>query len=78
MSMQEKVNILFEEQITGWPLLGTNWEKLDSVLHKTFDFGGFTIEIQFNPKRIISSAAIISESLYFFFPVNPSIRRRYA
>ena len=39
--MQEKANKLFLEQITGWPLLGANWEKLDAALLKSFDFEGF-------------------------------------
>ncbi|MDX2432461.1 MAG: DUF4922 domain-containing protein, partial [Bacteroides sp.] len=55
--MQQKANKLFREQISGWPLLGANWKKLDSALMKSFDFEGFTIRVQFNPKRIISSAA---------------------
>jgi len=55
--MQEKANRLFKEQVSGWPLLGTNWDKLDSALLKSFDFNGATIRVQFNPKRITSSAA---------------------
>lgn len=55
--MQQKANKLFHEQISGWPLLGANWQKLDSALIKSFDFEGFTIRVQFNPKRFISSAA---------------------
>lgn len=55
--MQQEVNRLFREQIDGWPLLGTNWKQLDAVLLKRFDFDGFSIKVQFNPKRITSSAA---------------------
>lgn len=61
MSVQQKTSQLFEDQITGWPLLGANWEKLDSVLLKSFNFGGFTIQVQFNPKRITSSAAKVDK-----------------
>ncbi|MCP4312129.1 MAG: DUF4922 domain-containing protein [Bacteroidetes bacterium] len=61
MSMQELTNRLLEEQITSWPLLCANWEKLDSVLLKTFNFDGFSIEVQFNPKRITSSAAKVDK-----------------
>lgn len=55
--MQQEVNRLFRDQIEGWPLLGTNWKQLDAVLLKRFDFDGFSIKVQFNPKRITSSAA---------------------
>lgn len=61
MSLQQKTSQLFEDQITGWPLLGENWEKLDSVLLKSFNFGGFNIQVQFNPKRITSSAAKVDK-----------------
>ncbi len=57
MSLQEKAHALFEDQISSWPLLGANWEKLSGAKLKHFDFDGFTIHVQFNPKRIISSAA---------------------
>lgn len=57
MTIQEISNQLFEEQITGWPLLGANWEELDATLLKSFKFEGFSIKVQFNPKRITSSAA---------------------
>ncbi len=60
--MQEKANRLFQEQIFGWPLLGANWEKLDSALLKSFDFECFTIRVQFNPKRITSSAAKVDSA----------------
>ena len=56
MSIQQKTSQLFEDQITGWPLLSANWEKLDSVLLKSFNFGGFNIQVQCNPKRITSSS----------------------
>lgn len=55
--MQQKANILFQEQLAAWPLLGFNWKHLDETLLKSFDFKGFRIRIQFNPKRITSSAA---------------------
>ncbi len=61
MSIQQKTSQLFEKQIAGWPLLGANWVKLDSVLLKTFNFDGFSIEVQFNPKRITSSAAKVDK-----------------
>ncbi|MCK5693164.1 MAG: DUF4922 domain-containing protein [Bacteroidales bacterium] len=57
MTIQEKANALFKEQLSSWPLLGTNWEKLGEAKIKEFDFDGFSIRVQCNPKRIVSSAA---------------------
>ena len=65
--MQEKVNRLFRDQITGWPLLGENWGKLDAALLKTVEFEGFSLRVQFNPKRMGSSAAKVDQ---------PSIEKR--
>ena len=48
---------MFEEQKRNWPLLAANWEKLDAVRFRNFDYEGFSIRIQYNPKRITSSAA---------------------
>jgi len=61
MSIQQKTTQLFEDQLTRWPLLGANWEKLDAVHVKTFSFEGFSIKVQFNPKRITSSAAKVDK-----------------
>lgn len=57
MTLQQRADILFEDQKTSWPLLGANWEMLGGALLKQFDFDGFTIRVQCNPKRIVSSAA---------------------
>ncbi len=61
MTVQQKAKELFEAQIAGWPLLGANWEQLDAAQLKTFRFDGFTINVQFNPKRITSSAAKVDK-----------------
>ena len=55
--MQQKADSLFQEQITAWPLLGANWKLLDAALLKRFEFDGFSIQVQYNPKRITSSSA---------------------
>ncbi len=57
MNYQEKADALFEDQKRSWPLLGTNWAQLGEARLKSFDFDGVTIQVQYNPKRIISSAA---------------------
>ncbi len=57
MTTQEKADALFEEQKVNWPLMKTNWDKLVDVRLKQFEFDGFSIRIQCNPRRIVSSAA---------------------
>ena len=61
MSLQEKAHALFEDQISSWPLLGANWEKLSEARLKRFDFDGFSILVQSNPRRIVSSAAKVDK-----------------
>ena len=62
MIIQERADALFEEQLSSWPLLGNNWEKLGEAQIKQFDFDGFSILVQCNPKRIISSAAKVDRA----------------
>ena len=57
MSIQEKADALFKDQLNSWPLLGANWEKLGEARVKEFEFDGFSIRVQCNPRRIVSSAA---------------------
>lgn len=61
MSTQEEANHLFEDQKKSWPLLGSNWEKLEAARMKKFQFDGYTIQVQFNPRRIVSSAARVDK-----------------
>ena len=61
MNLQERADALFEDQKISWPLLGDNWEKLSGARLKHFDFDGFTIHVQCNPKRIVSSAAKVDK-----------------
>ncbi len=62
MTTQEKADALFEEQKVNWPLMKTNWDKLVDVRLKQFEFDGFTIRIQCNPRRIVSSAAKVDRA----------------
>ncbi|MEA3462311.1 MAG: DUF4922 domain-containing protein [Bacteroidota bacterium] len=61
MSIQEKTKALFKDQLTSWPLLGANWEKHGDAQIKQFDFDGYSIKVQCNPKRIVSSAAKVDK-----------------
>ncbi len=61
MSIQKKADALFKDQLSSWPLLGANWEKLGEAQIKEFSFDGFSILVQCNPKRIVSSAAKVDK-----------------
>jgi hypothetical protein len=51
------VNDLFESQFREWPLARDNYGQLDSVRVRKIPFPGYEIAVQFNPGRIVSSAA---------------------
>lgn len=53
---------LFENQLETWPLASENYLKLASVLTKNFDIDGLLIIVQFNPSRITSSSAVITNN----------------
>ena len=44
-------------QLSNWKLARDNYEGLKTVRTKTFSFGDFDIQVQFNPARIVSSGA---------------------
>lgn len=48
---------LLTKQLVTWPLAAKNFHALETVRLKSFDMDGFTVKVQFNPSRIISSAA---------------------
>jgi ATP adenylyltransferase/5',5'''-P-1,P-4-tetraphosphate phosphorylase II len=50
---------LISDQKNDWDLARKNYEGLKKVKVKTFDFGQYKIDIQFNPERIVSSAAMV-------------------
>ena len=57
MEFSKKARELIREQIGEWDLAAKNYASLKKVKIKTFDYGDYRIDIQFNPERIISSAA---------------------
>ena len=61
MDFSEKVRTLVHEQMGEWDLVGKNYEGLRKVKVKTFDFGDYTVDIQFNPERIVSSVAKVDD-----------------
>ncbi len=57
MDFSDKARALVQEQIREWDLVGRNYEGLQNVKVRTFDFGDFNIHVQYNPERIVSSIA---------------------
>ena len=51
------MNAFFESQLAEWEFARRNFEALRRIETKTFDLDGFLIRVQFNPARIVSSAA---------------------
>ena len=51
------MNAFFERQLAEWEFARRNFEALRRIETKTFDLDGFLIRVQFNPARIVSSAA---------------------
>lgn len=71
----EKAKSLFDSQLETWELCRNGYKSLDSVKVKSFDFDGFTVKVQFNPGRIVSSGAkvdpkSIKERKCFLCPAN--------
>ena len=62
MDYQKKINELFSQQKESWPLLRSNLEGLKSAKVLNFNFEGFSFHVQFNPERIISSAAKVDKA----------------
>ena len=60
-SYLEKTKILFNHQLKNWELANQGYESLKSVRVREFQFDDFVIKVQFNPGRIISSAAKVDE-----------------
>lgn len=53
----EAVYALFGRQIAVWQQAGKNYEALEHVAVKSFRIGDLPVKVQFNPARIVSSAA---------------------
>jgi galactose-1-phosphate uridylyltransferase len=57
MIFSEKVNELFNAQLSEWDLAGANYKLLKKVKTRKLNFGNFEIQVQFNPGRMRSSVA---------------------
>jgi hypothetical protein len=61
MQLKEAVQTLFEEQTHKWELARNNYAALAGVRVRTLEINGYKYRLQFNPARIISSAAKVDE-----------------
>ncbi|MEO6436022.1 MAG: DUF4922 domain-containing protein, partial [Tepidisphaeraceae bacterium] len=52
---------LLESQKQTWPMLREGYGALDSIRTRTIQLDGFAMRVQFNPRRITSSAAKVDE-----------------
>lgn len=60
MNLQEEIDELFISQQNEWALLNKGIFQLNNVREREFTWGGdYTVKIQFNPARIVSTAASI-------------------
>jgi ATP adenylyltransferase/5',5'''-P-1,P-4-tetraphosphate phosphorylase II len=57
MDFSNQARELIRQQIGEWDLAAKNYSSLKNVKVKTFDFGNYHIDIQFNSERILSSSA---------------------
>ena len=51
------ISEFFDRQLQVWDTARNNFEALKNVKVKEFNVDGTTIKVQFNPGRIVSSAA---------------------
>jgi ATP adenylyltransferase/5',5'''-P-1,P-4-tetraphosphate phosphorylase II len=53
----DRIDEFFSSQLREWDLAKLNYNQLEKVRTRKFDFGTFEVFVQFNPERIRSSAA---------------------
>lgn len=58
---QDVIHKFVGDQLSRWPLACDNFRALKNVLVREIDAGGLTVKLQFNPARMISSAAKLSK-----------------
>ena len=50
-----------DRQLSAWPLAGANFKALENVHVREVEVNGLVVKLQFNPARMISSAAKLSK-----------------
>ncbi len=59
--LASRAHVLLRQQKETWPLLSTGYAGLSGVRTRTMDVDGFTIRVQWNPARIVSSSAKVDD-----------------
>ena len=62
MTDSSQVNTFINAQIAEWPMAAGNFAALENVKVKEFHIDGMHIKVQFNPARIVSSAAKVDSA----------------
>lgn len=81
MDMNQKIERLLADQLASWELAANNYAALSRVRTKELDVNGTQYKVQFNPARIVSSAAkvdtkSIQERKCFLCPEHlPNVQR---
>lgn len=57
----DRCNKMLEEHKSSWALLKSNYLNLEKVQTREFSFDNFVVKVQYNPDRIISSSADITD-----------------
>jgi len=60
--MNIEVDKLFQQQLGEWPLAAKNFNALSEVKTKEVSVNGVHYRVQFNPARIVSSAAKVDSA----------------
>ena len=58
---QDKIHKFVGDQLSQWPLACSNFRALKDVKVREIEVGGLTVKLQFNPARMISSAAKLNK-----------------
>ena len=59
---RKPIEKFINDQLSRWPLACDNFRTLKDVQVRTLHIGGIDVKVQFNPSRIVSSAADVSEA----------------
>lgn len=59
---QDRIHKFVGDQLSQWPLACSNFRALKDVKVREVEVGGLTVKLQFNPARMISSAAKLSKA----------------
>lgn len=58
---KDRIHKFVGDQLSRWPLACENFRLLKNVQTREVEVGGLTVRLQFNPARMVSSAAKLSK-----------------